>query len=95
MVKKYEYTTQYTCSKLMEIWIRDDNIIEKIKITGGCPGNTAGICKLVANRDMDVVINLLKGTPCGMRPSSCPDQLAIALIKIKNHELKPKGEQNG
>ena len=91
MVKKYEYITQYTCSKLMEIWIKDDKTIEKVKITGGCPGNTVRVSKLVANHDMDEIINLLKGTPCGMRPTSCPDQLATALIKIKNHELQPKG----
>ena len=59
MIKKYEYTTQYTCSKLMEIWIKDDKTIEKVKITGGCPGNIAGVCKLVANREMDEIINLL------------------------------------
>ena len=92
MIKKYEYAPQYTCSQLMEIWIKDDKNIEKVKITGGCPGNTVGLSKLVVNRNMDEVIELLKGIPCGNKPSSCPDQLAVALIKIKNHELKPKGE---
>ena len=92
MTKKYEYIPQYTCSRLMEIWIKDDKNIEKVKITGGCPGNTIGVSKLVVNRSIDDVIELLKDIPCGNKLSSCPDQLATALIKIKNHELKPNGK---
>ena len=72
----------------MKLWIKDDRIIEKIKITGGCPGNTIGVSKLVEGRSIDEVINTLKGIPCGNKPSSCPDQLAIALNMIKNHKLK-------
>ena len=92
MTKKYEYIPQYTCSRLMEIWIKDDKNIEKVKITGGCPGNTIGVSKLVVNHSIDDVIELLKDIPCGNKLSSCPDQLATALIKIKNHELKPNGK---
>ena len=88
MTKKYIYKPQQTCSQLMEIWIKDDRIIEKVKITGGCPGNTIGVSKLVAGRSIDEVINTLKGIPCRNKPTSCPDQLAIALNMIKNHELE-------
>jgi len=37
----------------------------------------------VEGRTIDEVINLLKGIPCGARPTSCPDQLATALEQIK------------
>lgn len=88
MTKKYKYKPQHTCSQLMEIWIKDDRIIEKVKITGGCPGNTIGVSKLVEGRSIDEIINTLKGIPCRNKSTSCPDQLAIALNMIKNHELE-------
>ena len=88
-IKKYEYMTKYVCSRLMEIWIKDDSIIHKVKITGGCPGNTVGVSRLSENRDMDEIINITQGIPCGNKLSSCPDQLATALKMIKNGELQP------
>lgn len=88
-IKKYEYTPSYVCSRLMEIWIKDDAIIHKVKITGGCPGNTVGVSRLSENREMDEIIDITEGIPCGNKPSSCPDQLATALKMIRNGELKP------
>lgn len=55
-----------------------------MRIIGGCAGNTVGVSKLVEGRTIDEVIETLKGIPCGSRPTSCPDQLAIALQQIKN-----------
>jgi hypothetical protein len=36
------------------------------------------------------VIGKLKGTPCGNRPTSCPDQLAIALEEALKAQTQPK-----
>ena len=46
-------------------------------------GNTQGISALVKNRNIDEVIDLLKGIDCGGRGTSCPDQLALALTAYK------------
>ena len=86
-MKKYQYHPIGTCSSLIEYWIEGD-IIQKVKITGGCPGNTVGVSKLVEGKQIDKVIELLLDTPCRDRGTSCPDQLAKGLIKIKNNELK-------
>ena len=48
---------------------------------GGCAGNTAGLSKLVEGMPAREVIARLKGIPCGLRGTSCPDQLAAALEK--------------
>ena len=88
-IKKYEYTPKYVCSRLMEIWIKDDTIINKVKITGGCAGNTVGVSKLSENREIDEVVNIIQGIPCGNKLSSRPDQLATALKMITNGELEP------
>ena len=39
---------------------------------------------LIQGMNIDEAIKRLKGVPCGMRGTSCPDQLAIALQEAKN-----------
>ena len=84
---EYRYQTKGVCSSEMIIEIEND-VIKRVKIIGGCAGNTVGISKLVVGMKVDEVIKRLKGTPCGFRGTSCPDQLAIALEEIKNNHLK-------
>ena len=74
----YTYQTKGTCSKEIEI-VLDGKKIESVSFAGGCPGNLAGISRLVRGMDIDFVIERFAGTTCGPRPTSCPDQLAIAL----------------
>ena len=50
---------------------------------GGCNGNLQGISKLVEGMDIDTVIERLDGIHCGMKETSCPDQLASALKKAR------------
>lgn len=83
MKKTYDYKTHGTCSTMIHVEIEDD-IIKDVKFTGGCNGNTKGVSKLCINRNVDEVIELLRGTKCGMRNTSCPDQLSIALEQAKN-----------
>ncbi|MBR4262534.1 MAG: TIGR03905 family TSCPD domain-containing protein [Bacilli bacterium] len=81
-MKTIEYTPTGVCSRKM-IVSADDNIITEVKIIGGCPGNTIGVSKLCIGKNIDEVIELLKGVPCGMRTTSCPDQLSKALTMLK------------
>lgn len=80
---EYRYKTSGTCSHEMIIEVEGD-IIKKLKIVGGCPGNTRAVMKLVEGMKIDDVISKLKGIPCGVRGTSCPDQLARALEEIKS-----------
>lgn len=79
---KYKYKPQGVCSMEM-IFDIENNIIKELKILGGCPGNTVGVSRLVVGRNIDEVIEMLKGIECGMRGTSCPDQVAIALEEYK------------
>ena len=64
----------------------ENNIINSLKIIGGCPGNTVGVSRLVAGKSVDEVIEMLEGIECGARGTSCPDQVAMALKEYKkNH----------
>jgi len=76
------FKTQGTCSQAINVEA-ENGIITFVKFIGGCAGNTAGIEKLVTGMKVDDVIAKLEGTPCGMRQTSCPDQLARALKQLK------------
>lgn len=83
----YTYTPEGVCSKQI-IFEIEGNIVKSVKIVGGCPGNTIGLSHLIEGLTIDEVIKKLKGIPCGYKGTSCPDQLAIALEKIKKEENK-------
>ncbi len=78
---KYQYKTQGTCSRLIDIEI-EDGVIKNICFTGGCHGNLQGISKLVAGLKPEDVISRLDGVMCGNKGTSCPDQLSKALKAI-------------
>ncbi len=72
------YKTSGTCSSAIDVELKD-GIIESVKFTGGCNGNLQGISSLVKGMRAEDAIEKLKGIRCGMKPTSCPDQLAKAL----------------
>ena len=78
---KKEYMTKGVCARRIDFEI-EDGIIKSVQFIGGCSGNTSGICRLVAGMDANDVIGRIKGTKCGPKPTSCPDQLALALEEI-------------
>lgn len=82
---EYRYTPQGVCSMQMTFEI-DGEVIKSLKIVGGCPGNTVGVSRLVVGKTIDEVIEMLKGIPCGMRGTSCPDQVAKALEEYKKNK---------
>ena len=79
----YNYRTKGVCSKEMYIELNDDHTIKSVEVIGGCNGNLQGISKLVEGMDIDTVIERLDGIHCGMKETSCPDQLANALKKAR------------
>ncbi len=78
MIKKGTYTTRGVCSRKIDYEI-EDGIVKNIEFTGGCNGNLSGISRLVRGMPVEKVIELLEGTTCGYKETSCPDQLAKAL----------------
>lgn len=73
-----EFTPQGVCSRQMIIEV-ENGIVTDVKVVGGCNGNLQGISSLVKGMKVDDVINRLDGIKCGMKGTSCPDQLAQAL----------------
>lgn len=81
---EYRYIPKGVCSREIILEIEND-IIKSLKIVGGCPGNTVGVSKLVQNRNVDEVIEILKGIQCRDKGTSCLDQVARALEEYKKN----------
>lgn len=79
---EYTYTPRGVCSMQMVFDI-EGNIVKKLQIIGGCPGNTVGVAELIKGKTIDEIIEKLKGIDCGGRGTSCPDQIARALLEYK------------
>ena len=75
------YHTRGTCSQAIELEVDDNHIVQQVNFVGGCSGNTQGISMLVRGQKAEDVINRLQGIRCGMKSTSCPDQLATALAE--------------
>ena len=74
----FTYKTQGTCSQYIKFQI-NDGILSHVEFLGGCNGNLKGIGSLVEGMKVEEVITRLQGITCGMKATSCPDQLATAL----------------
>ena len=76
---KFGYrTSNEVCSESIQVDIRDGKIAE-VQFDGGCPGSLAAVSKLVVGMTPQQAIDILAGTRCGGKSTSCPDQLARAL----------------
>lgn len=76
------YLPKGVCSQAIDIEL-DGDVIKSVVFTGGCSGNTQGVAALVQGMQIDDAIQRLEGIDCRGRGTSCPDQLAKALISMK------------
>ncbi len=83
----YKYKTKGTCAREISFEI-EDGIVKNVSFYGGCNGNLKGISALVEGKSAEEIIPLIKGLKCGFKPTSCPDQLAIALQEALDNEQK-------
>ena len=74
------FTPKGVCSRGIDIVV-EDGIIQSVKFTGGCSGNTQGVAALAQGMKVQDYIDRCKGIRCGAKSTSCPDQLAHALAE--------------
>lgn len=84
-MKQIHYTTHGVCSRAIDITIEND-VVAEVRFNGGCSGNTQGVAALVKGMPVKEAIRRLSGIRCGLRPTSCPDQLARALADATESE---------
>ena len=68
---------------MIDVTADEHDVIQQVFFLGGCPGNLQGISQLVRGQKIDDVISKLRGIRCGTKGTSCPDQLSMALEKLK------------
>lgn len=73
-----QYTPRGVCSRAFQIEV-EDGVIQSVQITGGCHGNLQGISRLIEGMRVEDAISKMEGIHCGMKATSCPDQIAQAL----------------
>lgn len=76
--------SQMVCTKQITFDLDEDNKIRNLTFLGGCNGNLKAIAKLCEGKDALEIKNILEGNTCGMRPTSCADQLSKALLEALN-----------
>ena len=77
---RYDYKTENTCSQSIHFDL-EGNIVRDIRFDGGCNGNLKAISVLLEGATVEEIEGKLRGNTCGRRPTSCTDQLAIAVRK--------------
>ena len=85
----FDYKTKGTCSQFISLDI-NDGVVTNVQFLGGCDGNLKAIPALVDGWTADEIASRLKGIQCGMKPTSCGDQLARAVTAAREAELAAK-----
>ena len=86
--KHVQYETSGTCSRLIDVTADENDVRLQVFFIGGRNGNLQGISQLGRGQKINGVINKLHGIRCGIKRTSCPDQLTEALKELKNAPLK-------
>ena len=87
----HAYKTKFTCSQLIDFDL-DGDVVTNISFLGGCNGNLKAISKLLEGKTVGYIEDTLRGNTCGPRPTSCADQLAIAVREAYDEENGEGGE---
>ena len=75
---RYSYRTQGVCSSQINFNL-DGDVVTNVEFISGCNGNLKAISKLVNGMTVEQIESYLRGNTCGYKPTSCADQLAIAV----------------
>ena len=88
---KYDFSPKGVCARRLEFEL-DGDIVKNVQFMGGCNGNLKALAALTEGLTVDQVCERLKGITCGLKNTSCSDQLAQALAKAQEIEKKKASE---
>lgn len=75
---EFTYKTRGTCSSQIRMDIEGD-VITNVRFTGGCNGNLKAVSSLVDGLTVAQIRKKCEGIQCGMKGTSCADQLSKAV----------------
>lgn len=82
---KYDFSPKGICPSRLQFEL-DGNIVRNVQFTGGCSGNLKALAALTDGMTVDEVKDKLLGITCGLKRTSCSDQLAQALLAAQEQE---------
>ena len=82
---RYEYRTKGTCSESVSFDLNGD-VVTNVNVVNGCDGNLKGICSLIDGLTVDQIVDKLYGIRCQTKATSCPDQIAKAVLSAYRDE---------
>ena len=80
-IMKHLRRNQGTCSRSVSFDLTENGTVTNVSFEGGCHGNLQGIAAHCEGKSADELIERLSGIKCGFKSTSCPDQLAKALVE--------------
>ena len=83
----YNYKPRGVCATNIKLMINQD-IVEDIEVVGGCNGNLKGIRNLIKGMKVTDIKDKLLGIKCGGKETSCPDQIALAILEYLGEVTK-------
>jgi len=92
---RFEYKTTGTCAKVISFDVEKGNVIRNISFYGGCNGNLKALSKACEGKTAEEIKELFSGITCGMKQTSCSDQLSKAMQAVIDGELDGKENDEG
>jgi uncharacterized protein (TIGR03905 family) len=86
-MEDYTYTPSGVCSKKISFKLDENKLVHELAFEGGCNGNLKAIGRLVEGKAASEIAAILKGNQCGMRGTSCADQLSKALEQALTEKM--------
>ena len=75
---RYDYIPRGVCARRISFDL-ENGVVTNVEFVGGCNGNLKAIARLVEGKNAEEIASILAGNTCGMKNTSCADQLAKAL----------------
>ena len=72
------YKPKGVCAQQINFSIENGKM-HNVSFLKGCNGNLKAISKLIEGMEAEKVVKILEGNTCGMKNTSCADQLAKAI----------------
>jgi uncharacterized protein (TIGR03905 family) len=86
--QRYIFHTQGVCPPEIHFQLEEGVLREVRFVGGGCPGNAQLVSRFLQGKPINEVMDLLEEIDC-RNGTSCPDQLAKALIAARDGDIEP------
>jgi uncharacterized protein (TIGR03905 family) len=86
--QRYIFHTQGVCPPEIHFQLERGVLKEVRFVGGGCPGNAQLVSRFLQGKPINEVMDLLEEIDC-RNGTSCPDQLAKALVAVRDGAIEP------